>query len=80
MENLIANFASNDWFKYVTLAITIAAAVTAVTPTPKDGSVWAKVYAAIDWLALNVGKAKQVGEPASKPAKEAKKAKKAVTK
>tara|TARA_B110000211_G_scaffold224656_1_gene275945 strand:+ start:221 stop:457 length:237 start_codon:yes stop_codon:yes gene_type:complete len=72
MEDLIANFASNDWFKYVTLAITIAAAVAAVTPTPKDGSIWAKVYKGIDWLALNVGKAKQVGTPATKPAEEAK--------
>ena len=41
---------------------TIISAIAAATPTPKKGSIWAKVYAIIDWAALNVGKAKQKSE------------------
>jgi hypothetical protein len=47
------------WFPVVTSAVTLASAVAAVTPTPKTGSVWSKVYKVIDLLALNFGKAKQ---------------------
>ena len=47
------------WFPVVTSAITLASAVAAITPTPKSGSVWSKVYKVIDTVALNFGKAKQ---------------------
>lgn len=39
--------------------VAVASAVAALTPTPKDDSWVAKAYKVIDWLALNVGKAKQ---------------------
>jgi len=38
--------------------VTVASAIAALTPTPKDDAVVGKVYKVIDWLALNVGKAK----------------------
>jgi hypothetical protein len=47
------------WFPVVTSAVTLASAVAAITPTPKAGSVWSKVYKVIDIVALNFGKAKQ---------------------
>lgn len=42
----------------VTAVISAASIIAAVTPTPKDDSVIAKIYRAIDLLAVNVGKAK----------------------
>lgn len=42
----------------VTAVIAAASAVAALTPTPKDDAIIAKLYKVIDVLALNVGKAK----------------------
>jgi len=39
--------------------VACASAIAALTPTPKDDAWVAKVYKIVDWLALNVGKAKQ---------------------
>lgn len=58
MENLIGE----NWINLATAIIALASAVAAVTPTPKEGSFLARVYKAIDWLALNVGKAKEKGD------------------
>jgi hypothetical protein len=58
MEQIIEFLSQKGWLQYVTGAVTIASAIAAMTPTPKEGSVWAKVYKAVDWLALNIGKAK----------------------
>jgi len=45
----------------ITLIVTVASIVAAITPTPKD-DVWiGKLYKFIDLLALNIGKAKQRG-------------------
>ena len=41
-----------------TSIVAAASAIAALTPTPKDDYVASKVYKIIDWLALNVGKAK----------------------
>jgi hypothetical protein len=38
--------------------VAAASAVAALTPTPKDDAIASKAYKVIDWLALNVGKAK----------------------
>lgn len=38
--------------------VACASAIAALTPTPKDDAWVAKVYKVVDWLALNVGKAK----------------------
>jgi hypothetical protein len=42
----------------VTAIVAAASAVAALTPTPKDNGWVAKAYKLVDWLALNVGKAK----------------------
>ena len=55
---LVNGVLGNDWVKYVTAVIAVFSAVSAVTPTPVPGSVWSKIYVAIDWLSLNIGKAK----------------------
>lgn len=42
-----------------TAAVALASAIAALTPTPKDDG-WAKTaYKVLDWLALNVGHAKE---------------------
>ena len=46
------------WFGVAAAVISSASIISASTPTPKSGSFWAKAYAVIDVLALNVGKAK----------------------
>ena len=45
-------------FGVVTAIIAAASAIAALTPTPKDDTVIGKVYKIVDWLALNLFKAK----------------------
>ena len=59
MDTILQLLQDNPWFGVVTAAVAFASAVAAATPTPEKGSLWSKVYSVIDWLALNVGKAKQ---------------------
>jgi hypothetical protein len=47
-----------DLMHAITAIVAAASAVAALTPTPKDNNWVAKAYKLIDWLALNVGKAK----------------------
>jgi|TARA_R110002060_G_scaffold64617_1_gene73698 hypothetical protein len=61
MDTILQLFQNNPWFGVVTAAIALASAVAAATPTPKKGGFLAKVYAVIDWAALNIGKAKEKG-------------------
>ena len=43
---------------WVTIIVTVASIITALTPTPKD-NVWiVKIYKIIEAMALNIGKAK----------------------
>ena len=42
----------------VTAVVAVSSAVAAMTSTPKDDAWVAKAYKVLDWLALNVGKAK----------------------
>ena len=60
MTDIISYLVSNaDNFLVVATAIVAAAsAIAALTPTPKDNAVAAKAYKVLDWLALNIGKAK----------------------
>lgn len=60
--NILNPYLDNPWVKVATAVVTLASTIAAVTPTPKPGSVWAKVYSVIDFLALNIGKAKQTGK------------------
>jgi hypothetical protein len=45
-------------FGAITAIIAAASAIAALTPTPKDDTFIGKAYKIIDWLALNVFKAK----------------------
>lgn len=45
----------------VASVITLASAVCAATPTPDPNTTWGKVYRAIEFLGLIVGKAKEQG-------------------
>lgn len=48
-----------DLFNIATAAVTLASAITAVTPTPKDDAMVAKAYKVLEYFALVIGKAKQ---------------------
>ena len=54
---ILAPFADNPWVQIATAVVTLASAVAAVTKKPESG-LGAKLYTAIDWLALNIGRAK----------------------
>ena len=48
--------------EYLNLATTLVAfcsAICALTPTPKDDAINAKVYKVLEMFALNIGKAKE---------------------
>ena len=42
----------------LTAVVAVASAVAALTPTPEDDGWARKAYRVVDWLALNVGRAK----------------------
>lgn len=46
----------------ISVLVTIASAIAAITPTPKDDEFIGKLYKIIDVCALNVGKAKEEGK------------------
>jgi len=58
METLIEYIQQYPWFNVVTAAVALASAIAAITPTPEPGTPLAKVYDIIDFVALNIGKAK----------------------
>jgi len=48
--------------EYIEIALSIHAAasiICALTPTPKDDAILAKTYKVLEFLALNIGRAKQ---------------------
>lgn len=58
MELLVNFVQTQSWFGIFTAVVTLASAIAAATPTPAPGTAIAKLYAVIDFLALNFGKAK----------------------
>ncbi len=60
MKEIITYLVSNvdSIFAALTAIVAAASAIAALTPTPTDDSFVAKAYKIVDWLALNVGKAK----------------------
>lgn len=60
MSEIIKYIVSNADGILLVLSSVVAAAsaIAALTPTPKDDGIASKAYKIIDWLALNVGKAK----------------------
>ena len=62
METLFELLQDNPWFSVFTAAVFFASSLAAVLPTPKKGSVLAKIYSVVDLLAINIGKAKDKGD------------------
>ena len=62
MDTLLNLISEQSWFGIVTAVVALAAAIAAATPTPKAGSALAKLYFIVDFLALNIGKAKDTGK------------------
>jgi hypothetical protein len=62
MNTILHSITSNDLLNIITAVVALASAVAAVTPTPAPGTFLAKLYALIDFAALNIGKAKDKGE------------------
>lgn len=65
----IFTWVSENWdgiLAVLTGAVALASAVAALTPTPSDDTVVGKLYKLIDWLALNIGKAKETGSESGK--------------
>ena len=48
----------NELIGILTGIVTVASAIAALTPTPKDDSIVGKLYKVVDLLAINIGKAK----------------------
>jgi hypothetical protein len=61
MEELVKSIQTQPWYETVAYIVAIFSAVSAVTPTPKEGSVLRRVYTVIDFLAINFGFAKDKG-------------------
>ena len=51
----------------VTGVITIASLIIAGTKTPDTDTVLGKIYKAVEFLSLTIGKAKETGKPEVKP-------------
>jgi hypothetical protein len=49
-----------SWLQALSTIVAAASAVTALTPTPDDDKVVGKIYRVLDFLALNIGHAKEV--------------------
>lgn len=62
MNTILHSITSNDLLNIITAVVTLASTIAAVTPTPAPGTFLAKLYALIDFAALNIGKAKDKGE------------------
>jgi len=60
--DIIQPFASNPYFHLVAAVVTLASAICAVTPTPAEGTWQSKVYKVVEFLAINIGKAKDKGK------------------
>jgi len=60
MLTAIANFIMGIWniLMVIPIVISICSVIVALTPTPADDKIWAKVYKYLEVLALAIGKAK----------------------
>lgn len=58
IETIIQSVQAMPWYNVAAAVVALASSVAAVTRTPKKGTALSKVYRVVDFLALNVGKAK----------------------
>lgn len=66
MLELVTNN-SDVIFSTVTGVITIASLIIAGTKTPDPDTILGKLYKAVEFLSLTIGKAKETGKPEIKP-------------
>tara|TARA_Y100001937_G_scaffold95013_1_gene128919 strand:+ start:109 stop:351 length:243 start_codon:yes stop_codon:yes gene_type:complete len=66
MLELVTNN-SDVIFNTVTGVITIASLIIAGTKTPDPDTILGKIYKAVEFLSLTIGKAKETGKPEVKP-------------
>lgn len=68
ITSLIDAFSDNPYFHLITAVIVLASSICALTKTPDPNTTYGKVYKIIEFLALNIGKAKEVHpkDPAAK--------------
>jgi hypothetical protein len=61
MSNIITYILENstELIGIATAIVTAASAIAALTPTPQDDTWVGKAYRVVDWLALNIGRAKE---------------------
>jgi len=62
MDMILDFISDKPWFGLIAAIIAAAAAFCAATPTPKEGTWVSKVYKGVEFLALNIGKAKVKAE------------------
>jgi hypothetical protein len=70
MNEPIITWLQTNWnlvVAIVAIVVTAASAIAALVPKPQPGTFWAKVLAVIDWLALNIGHAKENGKTPEAP-------------
>lgn len=48
------------WLNALLSLVAAASAITALTPTPRDDNIVGRIYRVLEWLALNVGRAKEL--------------------
>lgn len=67
-SSLVDNFSDNPYFHVFAAVVVLASSVCALTKTPDPNTAYGKFYKVVEFLALNVGKAKQVNpkDPAAK--------------
>jgi len=66
IQSLIQTVSDQSWFGIVTSLVALCSAIAAITPTPAPGTTLGKLYSILDFLALNIGKAKSTGTVAPK--------------
>jgi hypothetical protein len=62
MNTILELVTGNDILNIITAVVALASAIAAATPTPAPGTFLAKLYALIDFAAINIGKSKDKGE------------------
>jgi hypothetical protein len=62
MEALITSLLNNEYFKILSALVTLASAIAAAIPTPNPDSFLGKIYRVIDFVAINIGYAKDTGK------------------
>lgn len=61
IDDILKSVSDTPWYHVLAAASVLASAICALTPTPKEGSRMATFYKVIEFIALNIGKAKAAG-------------------